>query len=423
MNNASDIGSILGIFGQAFIIFWWIVLPILFYYIFKVLWVDFVTFYSPNSWHGGQSWTYLEIIPPREIERGPKMMENIFTAMTGVLSTFNTFDEYLKGAFWHDRFSAELVGEEGKMHFYIRAQKKYRPLIESHIYAQYPDAKVLEVTDYTENFPKIVPNKFWDLWGSDFEFVAKNAIPIKTYEKFEESVTGEMIDPISAIAEVIGSLGPNQHIWLQYVLQPLPEGERKKDEHMNVIKKLKGEPVVEPMSFFGHLLDVITNIPAALSAPVVFGAADKKDMAPLEFRLSPTEKDLLKATEENLGKNLFKTKMRMILIGRKENFDRTSVSSFVGAIKQFNDINFNQVKPEDISKTVGIIFFTKQRADFKKRKIYNRYRKRNMDGTNIVFSVKELATVFHFPDMSVKAPSITRTEAKLGGAPSNLPIE
>lgn len=422
MNNASDIGSILEIFGQTFGIFWWIVLPILFYYIFKELWIDFVAFYSPNSWHGSQSWTYLEIIPPREIERGPKMMENIFTAMTGVLSTFNTFDEYLKGAFWHDRFSAELVGEEGKMHFYIRAQKKYRPLIESHIYAQYPDAKVLEVTDYTENFPKIVPNKFWDLWGADFEFVAKDAIPIKTYEKFEESVTGEMIDPISAIAEVIGSLGPNQHLWLQYVLQPLPEGERKKDEHVNVIKKLKGEPVVEPMNFFGHLLDVITNIPAAFSAPVVFGAADKKDMAPLEFRLSPTEKDLLKATEENLGKNLFKTKMRMILIGRKENFDRTSVSSFVGAIKQFNDINFNQVKPEDISKTVGIIFFTKQRADFRKRKIYNRYRKRNMDGTNIVFSVKELATVFHFPDMSVKAPSITRTEAKLGGAPSNLPI-
>ncbi len=425
MNNVSDIGSIWGIFGQAFNLFWWALLPPLFYTIFKFLWIDFVAFYSPNSWNSSHNWTYLEIIPPREIERGPKMMENIFTAMTGVLTTYNTFDEYLKGSFWHDRFSAELVGEAGKMHFYIRLQKKYRALVESHIYAQYPDAKVLEVPDYTENFPKIVPNRHWDLWGTDFEFVpgVHNAVPIKTYEKFEESVTGEMVDPMSAIAEVMGSLGPNQHIWLQYVLQPLPEPERKKDEYKKAISKLKGEAVVEPMGFFGHLVDVITNIPAALSAPVIFGAAEKKDMAPLEFRLSPMEKDLLKATEENLGKNLFKTKMRMVIIGRKENFDRTNVSSLVGAIKQFNDINFNQVKPEELSKTVGIIFFTKQRADFRKRKIYNRYRKRNMDGTNMIFSVKELATVFHFPDMSVKAPSITRTESKLGSAPGNLPIE
>ncbi|MFA7319080.1 MAG: hypothetical protein WC022_00555 [Parcubacteria group bacterium] len=422
MNNVSDIGSALGVVGQTFGIFWWALLPPLFYTVFKFLWIDFVAFYAPNSWHAGQQWTYLEIFPPREIERGPKTMESIFTAMTGVLTTFNTFNEYLEGAFWHDRFSVELVGKEGQMHFYIRTQKKYRTLIESHIYAQYPDAKVLEVADYTENFPKIVPNKFWDLWGTDFEFVAKNAIPIKTYEKFEESVTGEMIDPISALAEVMGSLGPNQHIWLQYVLQPLPEPERNSDEHKNVIKKLKGEPVVEPMSFFGHLMDVIANIPAAFSGPVAFGAADKKDLAPLEFRLSPVEKDLLKATEENLGKNLFKTKMRMLYIGRKENYDKSNISSFIGAIKQFNDINFNQVKPEDISKTYGTFFWAKQRLEFRKRKIYNRYKKRNMDGNNMIFSVKELATVFHFPDMGVKAPSITRTESKLGSAPSNLPI-
>jgi len=422
MNNVSDIGSVLGIIGQTFGIFWWALLPPLFYMIFKELWIDFVAFYAPDSWHAGQKWTYLEIFPPREIERGPKMMENIFTGLTGVFTTYSTFDEYLKGAFWHDRFSFELVGEAGQMHFYIRTQKKNLPMVESHIYAQYPDAKVLEVPDYTENFPKIVPNKFWDLWGADFEFVAKNAIPIKTYEKFEESVTGEMIDPISALAEVMGSLGPDQHIWLQYVLQPLSEAEKLKDEHKAVIKKLKGEPVVEPMSFFGHLLDVFTNIPAAFSAPVAFGAADKKDLAPLEFRLSPVEKDVLKATEENLGKNLFKTKMRMIYIGRKENFNRSNVGAFIGAIKQFNDINFNQVKPEDISKTYGNYFMGTARAEFRKRKIYNRYKKRNMDGSNMIFSVKELATVFHFPDMGVKAPSITRTESKLGSAPSNLPI-
>ena len=63
-----------------------------------------------------------------------------------------------------------------------------------------------------------------------------------------------------------------------------------------------------------------------------------------------------------------------------------------------------------------------QRASFRKRKIYGRYKKRNMDGKLMIFSTKELATLYHFPDMGVKSPSIRRVDSKLGSAPSNLPI-
>lgn len=420
MNNASDISSILETTWQVFSLFWWIILPISLYRIFRVIWADFSLVYSDNSWRSGHNWILLEIIPPREIERGPKMMENIFTAMSGVLTTYNTFDIYLKGALEHDRFSIELVGENGTLHFYMRIHKKFRNYMEAHIYAQYPGAEILEVPDYTQNFPKVIPNKEWDLWGTDFEFVAKDPIPIKTYDKFEESVTGEMIDPMSAIAEVMGTLGPGQHIWLQYVLQPLPEPEKKKYD--DVIKKLKGEKIVEPMGLGGHLVDVFSNIINGLSGPIEFAVAEKKDLAPLEFRLSPMEKEVLKATEENLGKNLFKTKMRYIYLARRENWDNSYKGSFVGAIKQFNDINHNQVKPEDISKTYGKIFYTQPRANFRKRKIYGRYKNRNMDGTNIVFSTKELATLYHFPDIGVKSPAIRQVQSKFSSAPANLPI-
>lgn len=421
MNNVSDIAMVFKSMGEVIGYFWWIIFPIIFYKIFKILWEDFVAFYSPNSWHASQKWTYFEIIPPREIEKGPKMMENIFAGMAGVLTTYNTFDEYLKGAFWHDRFGVELVGEEGRTRFIFRLQKKYRNLIEAHIYAQYPGVEILEIPDYTGNFPKVIPNKEWDLWGADFEFVAKDPLPIKTYDKFEESVTGEMIDPMSALTEVIGSLGPGQHIWLQYILQPLPEQEKKKYD--DVIKALKGEKVVEPKNIFSHFMDVFVNLPKALFAPVEFSVAEKKDLGPLEFRLSPVEKEILKATEENLGRNLFRVNMRLIYLGKREGFDKTYVSAFTGAIKQFNDINFNQVKPEDISKTYGIIFGGDKRVAFRKRKLYDRYKKRSKDGVRIVFSTKELATLFHFPDTGVKSPSIRRVESKLGSAPANLPVE
>jgi hypothetical protein len=422
MNNVSGINLIFSVIGQAIADFGWIILPVMFYYIFKILWIDYVLAYAPDSWMAKQAWTMLEVIPPREIERGPKMMENIFTGMTGVLTTPNTFDKYLKGFWPQDRFGLELVGEEGKAHFYFRMQKKYRKMMEAHIYAQYPDAEILEVEDYYNKFPRIVPNKDWDMWGADFDFVNKDPIPIKTYDKFEESVTGEMIDPMAALVENLGALGPGQHIWLQFVLEPIPEPEAKK-KYADVLKKLKGEAVPEVMGPFGHLWDVFKNIPKGFLGPVEFKAADKKDLGPLEFRLSPMEKDLLKATEENLGKNLFKTKLRFIYLARRENFDGTLRSSFIGGLKQFNDINFNQIKPEEISKTYGKIFFTKSRGDFRKRKLYDRYRRRNMDGVNVVFSTKELATMFHFPDMHVKSPAVQRTAAKLGAAPANLPIE
>ena len=426
MNNVSDIGSILsniiGNLSQAIEFLWWIIFPIMFYYIFKIIWIDFVAVYSSNSWSRKQEWTFLEIIPPLEIEKGPKMMEGIFTGMAGVHTTYTTFEEYLLGAFWHDRFSFELIGEEGKLRFIIRTQKKYRNLVEAQIYSQYPDAEILEIPDYAKTFPKIVPNKNWDLWGVDFILVKEDPIPIKTYDRFEESVTGEMVDPLAALAEVIGTLPPNQHIWLQYVIQPVPEGENIK-KYSSVIKKLKGEKESKTLNILDHLVDVITNIFNGLSGPVEFAKSEKSEQQPLEFRLSPTEKDLLKVTEENIGKNLFYTKMRLIVIGRRDNFTKTNVSAFIGALKQFNDMNYNQIKPEEVSKTYGIVLNAKARGDFRKRKIYSRYRDRSMDGRIMVFSVKELATMFHFPDMGVKAPSVPRTAGRLGSAPPNLPIE
>jgi hypothetical protein len=409
--------------GQIFLDTWWIVVPVVFYYLFHLLWVEYTGWYAADGWNPNKKWTLLEVIPPREIEKGPKMMESFFSGLAGVLSTYNTFDEYINGAWFHDRFSLEIVGEEGKMHFYIRTETKHRNMVEAHIYAQYPDAEILEVEDYTKKFPKIVPNRDWEMWGTDFQFVAPNAYSLKTYDKFEESVTGEMVDPIAAFAEVMGTLGPGQHIWIQYMVQPLPEAWKLGKEQQAVLNKITGRGTDPEPGFFNHLVDVFTHIPVGLFKPPEFPTAAKKEQQPLEFRLTPIEKEVLKAVEEKLGKNIFKTKMRMIAIAKRENFDRPKVSAITGAIKQVNDMNANQVKPEDVSKTYGKIFFIERTASFRKRKIYDRYRKRKPDGPLIYLSTKELATLFHFPDMGVKSPSIPRTSAKLGAAPQNLPVE
>jgi len=425
MDGSVSTLDIISNFGNVFTSFWWVILPWPFWYIFKIVWFDYVAFYAADSWNGKYKWTMLEVIPPRDIERGPKPMENFYAGLTGVMTTHNNFDVWLNGAFRQDYFGVELVGEEGQVHYYIRLLKKYRNLVEAHIYAQYPEAQILEAEDYYTKFPKVVPNRNWDLWGVDFTFVQKEPYyPIRTYDQFEESITGEMIDPMAALVEVMGALGPGQHVWLQYVLVPIPETESIAAGKA-LADKLKGRAVAVSGGRLLHdISDVLSNLISGLFAPPEFKAlAEKKEEQPLDTRLSPVERDTLKAVEENLSKNFFKTKMRMIVLGKKEVFDKTIISAFVGAIKQFNDINMNSVKPEDISKTYGQIFFADRISSFRKRKIYDRYRKRNMDGALMLFSTKELATMFHFPDMSVKSHALTQTTSKLGVAPANLPIE
>lgn len=404
---------------EVFSHFWWAILPPLFYFGFELLWCDFAIEHSKDSFLAGLKWTYLEIIPPKEIEKSPKVMEALFQGIAGVVVTINPFKFWAHGVRM-DRFSLEIVGDEGAMHFYVRTQKKFRNLIEAQIYAQFPDAEIIEVEDYTKKFPKTVPNKNWTLWGTDVQLVEHDLLPIKTYDLFEEDITGTMIDPLAAMAEVIGKLGPGQHIWLQYVLDPQQEVWKK--QHMGIIDKLAKKTVKKEKNILEHIIEVLNNIPKAIFGPVEFSSAEAKDDQPLEFRLTPGEKEALKATEDNFSRNFFRVKMRLIVLGRKEVFDRSFVSAFFGTIKQFTDLNLNSFKPEDVSKTYAYYFMTEERLAFRQRKIYRRYRDRDMDGHTFHLSSKELATVWHFPNMEVKAPSISQIQSRRGSAPSNLPI-
>jgi len=423
MNNNNELLYVFHIISVAFYHTWWIVLPWALYSIFKIIFTDFVFVKSPNGWFRKLEWTFLEVIPPKEIERGPKPMESFFQGLTGVITTPNTFDLWVIGKIIQDRFSVEIFGENGQAHFIIRTQKRLRNMVEANIYAQYPDAEIIEVEDYTAKFPRIMPNKQWDMWGADFEFLGPQPLPLKTYDKFEEDITGTMIDPMASLMEVIGKLPPDQYIWMQWCIEPDYEKWNLEEAQRKVIDKFKKKETPSAMNFFDHLIDVLRNFFKGFVAPPEFSAAAKKEDQPLEFKLSPMEKEVLKAVEENLGKNMFKTKMRLVYIGKRTGFERAFVSSFIGALKQFNDINYNQFRPQEVSKTYGKIFFTEITAGFRKRKLYKRYKDRDPTGVLMRFSTKEMATIYHFPDMGVKSPAVQRVASKLGTAPPNLPVE
>ncbi len=407
---------------------WFYVLPFVLYPLFIFLWLS-----SRNELFGSNiEWVLLEIIPPKELEKSPHPMEMIFSGFGGVIKSPTVFEEYIAGEY-PAKFSLELVSTEGLVHMYIRTQKPFRNLVEAHFYAQYPNVEIVEAEDYTKHVPRTLPNRDWDLWGTEFILFKPDLYPIRTYKFFEESVTGKMLDPLAGLIETMGKIGPGQHLWLQFLVTPVKEDWGAK-KGQATIEEFLGHEEVAGLGIFARvwhdLVDVFRNLFSGLLGQELtwtsLSEAAAAEEQPVEFRLTPGQKDILKALESNIGKPMFKTKMRHVYIGQKEHFSKaTGVSAFIGAIKQFNDLNLNSMVPDDLTKTYASYLLVDQRTRYRQRRLFRRYITRDSDPPSncFMFSSEELATVFHLPDMQVLAPALSRVMTKRGGAPNNLPVQ
>jgi hypothetical protein len=372
---------------------WPFVVPPLLWYLFRSMW-------KPHVWsHFGsaQKKVLLEIVPPRDLEQGPLLMEQFFAGMAGSEKSLTAYESWVVGEF-QAPYSLELVSTEGIIHFYIRCWEPYRNLVEANLYAQYPGVEIYEVEDYTKKVPENIPNKDWNLWGTDFILTKPDVYPIRTYKFFEESITGKMVDPLASVIELMSKLGPDQHLWLQYITVPAVPSWNEK----------YGEPQIQ--EWIKARTEVKEGVPDG----------------PLEFKLTPGERDVLKAMQANNGKLMFIVKMRMVYFARREVFSKsTGVSGMIGTIKQFNDQNLNNFKPEAHTKTKVDYYKTEKRLKKKQREIFLKYKHRDREPYENLFmlSTEEMATIFHLPDMSVIAPNLQRVAAKRGSAPMNLPVD
>lgn len=407
---------------QAIATSWFVVLPLTLYFIFKILWMDFVR----DDFWGNIEWTVLEIIPPNDIEETPQAMEMIYSGMLGSMKGINAIEEFVKGE-TRMYYSLELVSDEGTIHFYVRTPKTFVPLIESNFHSQYPQVEVRIVPDYVDDIPKIIPNKEWDLWGTDWILDKPDPYPIKSYKWFEEDITGKALDPLASVIESMSKIGPSQKFWLQFVIEPKDAEEY--DTGRNLADELAGRDVSKTRGVLegiaGDIFDVILDIIKTLGgSPPESASVEGVDAdAPIEYKLTPGERDVLKLVEEGIGKSAFKVKMRMIYAGRREAFNKVVIGGVSGAMKQFSDINTNGFRHDNDSKTFALHLFVDERMNYRKRKILRRYRDRSKDGKTFHLNTEELATVFHLPNMNVVTPTLHKAETKTGSAPANLPIE
>ncbi|MDE2001068.1 MAG: hypothetical protein KGI60_00705 [Patescibacteria group bacterium] len=413
--------------ARVFSVSWWIVVPAALFFI----WRDFWVWGKNRLWKLSIPWVLLEIKIPRNILKTPKAMENIFSTLHAVYASDPGFeDKYFKGSdlLW---FTFELIGYGGGVHFFVRCAKPHRNLIESAIYSEYPDAEISEAEDYTDLMPEVLPNQSYDLWGSDFVLAKPNAYPIKTYEFFEANVDEQRLDPIAAITEVMSRLKEGEAIWLQYLIKPVSdkwkaEGEALRDKIMQR-KKVAEKKGLEAL--VSGLREFVLNLVSAPRQYPAWGGAPKKEEGLKMVNLSPGEKNILEAVERKISKLGFESAVRFVYIDHAESFTPANVAAVNGAFKQFNTQDMNSFRP--LGDTMTLVtskklttksWFRKQKIHVRKRAIYDRYRLRWFPPSASILNTEELATIFHFPLVTVESPLLRRLETRKGEPPSNIPL-
>jgi hypothetical protein len=375
-------------------------------------------------------YTLLAIDIPRGNEQSPKAVENMFTYFGGAHGTYTLFEEYWEGKF-QQGFSFEIVCIDGYTQFLIRTPKQFRNLVESAVYSQYPDAEITEVNDYTEGIPTKYPDDEYDVWGCEFIYAKNEAYPLKIWPQFISEMPGrpegQFKDPMASLMDLCSSLKKGEQLWYQMIVYPTDFDWTKRLQ--KEAGKIMGDPGNGGSGLVGGLFSGIMAWLSEFSAAIFGGEPAKSQESQVDqfriFALTPQQKKQVEAIQHKTSQLGFKAKHRFVYVGKKEIFNKPKVvSGFVGYIKQFMDLDLNNLKP-DLTRTgtSTAYFFADSRLRGKQARIVTNFRNRSGLGKEPKIStIDELATLWHFPiEATVRAPLIQKAPGRKAEPPMTLP--
>src|ERR1035437_5573884 len=397
-----------------------------------------------NIWHHyrqerfitGIKWVLLEIHVPRDVIKTPATMELIFSTAFYHQGSKSFWDQYVVGIPWPS-FSLELVSIDGSVHFYIRTPVGIRNLVETQIYAQYPQAKVIEVEDYVFNIPQYTKVGDWNVWGCEFTKLKEDFLPIKTYKGFGEDMkTGIKeefkIDPITPTIELLGSLPKGQQIWMQIMIRP-------------TIKTYHSSITGKTIKFYDASIEFIENFLKTW----IKTTKDEKGVVNKQLFLPKHLDPIVTTINDQAGKIHFDCGIRLMVLSDKRLFSDDQFRNLwisVGLVfhqyKQPFSNEFSRVNSTSVSSAwadptgLALTSIKKRMLDFYRMRTFFhppiQYAFKYSQVLSLFFpsgkpnifvlSSEELATIYHFPGMVSETPSFKRIESKIAKPPSNLPI-
>jgi len=396
----------------------WLVFMIVFFAIMYKIYMNGIQ----GKFIGSLKWTYLRIRVPEDNVRNPRSMEEALNTIHGIEKKPDLLEIYLDG-FIPPWFSLEMRGTSEGVSYIMRVLAGNAPMIQAAIYAQYPDAEIEEVGDYTTPYALENLEKEFDIWGTEMVLSKEDEYPIKTYIDFEDQFAEDsrFVDPMATVSEVMGTLKPGEEIWLQIMARPV-FSDSWKDAGKNAALKIAGREVPKKQTMVDQAFETLGNTVAAFVGGGAEAPKKDKGVDLGVLRLTPGEVDLIKAIQRNVSKHAFQTQVRIIYIAAKPVFNRKlRVNAMLGLFRQF--AGSNSFKPSPRFTTSRPVYgFIKTRQSYRKNRLLKRYLQRYFGESGFILNTEELATMYHFPVEYVKAPSVERARAKRGEAPQNIPL-
>jgi hypothetical protein len=386
--------------------------------------------YKQTKYAIALKWKMYRIQIPANSIQTPKGMENFFNLIAGSKSTITWKENWLQGKFqpW---FVLEIVSEGGRISFYIRTQVKYDDMVVGAIYAQYPEAQVIEMTeDYAQNWPEKFPNDETDAWGSMMVAKAPNFMPIKTYIDFEHQGEKDQRfkDPLLVILEQMGRMKPDETYAIQILIMAVTEQDDWRKPGLAYLEEKFGRK--QSKSKGGTPLDQLAWIPAEMINQVSGGAlglGGSEDAAAADdfamFKLNSEDQETVRSVARKISKIGWLTKIRFVYFSSKESYRKGSIASMTkGMFHLFGNLSTNKLGLYDPTTPKDDYFWMEWQMDGKKESLLQGYKYRSWGrGSNpYILNSEELATIFHFPAADARTPVLSAPPAKMGEAPMEL---
>lgn len=392
--------------------------------------------YRLERFIAGIKWVLLEVQVPREVIKSPAAMELIFTNAFYHKSMKGFWEQYIQGAPWF-WFSLEMASIDGRVHFFIRTPTRMRELVETQIYAQYPQAKVVEAEDYTLHIPQYTKHGDWNVWGCEYTKLKEDFLPIRTYRDMDEMDSGTKeeykIDPITPVIEFLGSLPRGQQMWVQIIIR-------------QSIKTYHSHHTGKHVDFYEAGKEFMFKI---LKPYTRIQKNDKGGDMGMDVRTPKPIENLVKVVTDNLGLVHFDCGIRVVTLSHKKlctedqfnNLRRASrliwrqyAQPYVNELNRINSTQFDA--PWSDPTGLALTKYKKRTLDFYRMRTFFhppiqysfKYPKilsaffPSGSPQIFVLSARELATLFHFPGMVSETPSFKRIESKIAKPPANLPL-
>jgi len=360
---------------------------------------------------------------PKDTFKSPLAMETFLHAL------HNTSDGSLYNQFWkgeyRPQYSLELISIEGQVKFFIWCEDRRKGGVMAALYSQFPGIEVIDKEDYAKSVH--FDPETMKIWGTEFILTKEDAYPIKTYVDYgldKDPKEEFKVDPLVPVIEFLGSIGPNQQVWMQWVIRAHKK-DQPKDGHL--FKKTD--------TWKDGAQKIVNEIMQRDPKTKIAGKRDKDSGRVTPPTLSEGEKNIVAAIERSLEKVAFDVGIRALYISKKEVFNAPFGSGgIVAGFKQFSTEHLNGFKPNGdtgLSQLGGLPWedYKNMRRNAISKGILSVYKRRGFFyGTGsgasktVVLNAEELATMYHFPGSVATTPGLERVTSKKAEAPTNLPL-